>query len=941
MRPFVRTTLAILCVLAPAGVSAQAAGSTARDAAAPLPIDPAVTTGTLPNGIRYYVRQNAEPAKRAELRLVVNAGSAHEDDDQRGLAHFLEHMAFNGTRNFEKQDIVKYMESIGMRFGGDVNASTSYEHTLYRLTVPTDKDGALSTGIRILEDWAHGITLDKAAIDAERGVIMSEWRSRLGAGTRVRTQTDSILLRGSRYLDRTPIGLPAVIERAPREAFARFYADWYRPDLMAVVVVGDVDVAATKALIERHFSGIKAPRRARPHPELRIPDHAEPLVTVVSDPEATGWSVQVVQKYRPAADNTMERSRQSVAEQLFEAILNRRLRDLATRAEAPFLGAQTNFGDYLADLRVHTVVGVTVREGQLESGLHAALAEVERIAQHGVSEDELAREKRAMKSRYDQALITRSKIPSASQANAYVQHFLTGATPAAIEDAVARARHVLESVTAQDVAALATQWRTGKNLSVIALLPAKEGVTPPEGDALLAVLDAVREAKIPAQGEAVVAVKSLLETLPAPGKVARESRIPEVGITEWVLSNGIRVFLKPTDHSPDQILLAGHSWGGTSVIPEADLPEAILAGQLPAISGLGEFSSTALRSAIVGKLVNAGMQIGAYHQQVTGSSTVRDLETMMQLVHLHFTAPRVDTGAVRAWQRRLRTQLEGRGASPQTHFRDTVALTLAQNHPRSQPLRAEQVDSLDLGRALGIYKERFGAPGDFTFVIVGSFHPDSIRPLVVRYLGSLPAVEGDEGYRDNGMRFPGSVVEKQFRFGREPRSRTAIVFTGPYSHGADRHLALGAMSQVLTARLRERLREELGGTYSVSAHAMVHSVPNREAMVEIAFDSDPDRADELARAVFAEIAALRKNGPTKAEVDKVREESARQLELAVKDNRYWLSQIMSYVQMERPLDALSDLEGPAKALSTTQIHEMARAYLDPARYVRVTQLPAN
>jgi zinc protease len=590
---------------------------------------------------------------------------------------------------------------------------------------------------------------------------------------------------------------------------------------------------------------------------------------------------------------------------------------------------------------VHTVVGVTVRENQLESGLQAAMAEVERIAQHGVTEAELDREKRAAKSRYDQALITRSKIPSSARAASYVEHFLTGETPASVEDAVARARAVLETITRDDVAALARRWRGRENLSVIALLPRSEGATPPDGGALLAVLDDVEATKLTRQAGEAIATKPLMESLPAAGKIVAESTIREAGIIEWTLSNGARVYLKPTDYSPDQILLAGHGWGGTSLVPESDLPEAMLASSLPGIAGLGDFSSTALRTATVGKLVSAGMQIGQYSQQVSGSSTVRDLETLMQLLHMHFTAPRMDSGAVRAWQRRLKTQLEGRGASPQTQFRDSVALTLSQHHPRSMLLRPEQVDSIDLGRALEIYRERFAAPGDFTFVIVGSFQPDSIRPLVARYIGGLPTVERDEGWRDAGIRFPTGVVEKEFRFGREPRSRTAIVFTAPFTHSAEHHFALGAMAQVLTTRLRERLREDLGGTYSVMAHAMIHSVPERSSMVEIVFDAAPERADELTKEVFAEIEALRKSGPTKAEVEKVREESTRQLELAVENNRYWLSQIMSYVQMERPLDGLADYEAPAKELTAGQIQELARKYLDPARHVRVTQRPAN
>jgi zinc protease len=336
------------------------------------------------------------------------------------------------------------------------------------------------------------------------------------------------------------------------------------------------------------------------------------------------------------------------------------------------------------------------------------------------------------------------------------------------------------------------------------------------------------------------------------------------------------------------------------------------------------------------------MQFGPYSQSVSGQSTVRDPETMFQLLNLHFTAPRVDTAAVRAWQRRTRTSIEGRSSSPQNHFTDTISKVLSQGHVRSRPMRAEQVDSINIGHALEIYKDRFADPGDFSFVIVGSFDIDSIRPLVLRYLGGIPATpRGDDGWRDTHVRYPTGVVEKEFMFGREPRSRTAIVFHGPYSHPTESHYALGAMAQVLSKRLRDRLREDLGGTYSINAQALIHSIPERRYTVEIVFDAAPERAAELTKAIFAEVELLRKSGPTKAEVDKVREESTRQLELAVKNNAFWLQTIMNYVQMERPLEDLDSHDAPLKALTVARVHEMARQYLNPGQYVRVTQLPSS
>lgn len=935
----------------PTAVVAQAAASLADDGQAPaadtaiaaLPVDTAVTIGTLPNGMQYYIRANHEPEKRAELRLVVKAGSLQEDDDQRGLAHFLEHMAFNGTENFAKQELIGYLESIGMRFGGDLNASTTYDHTLYRLTVPTDAPGALEKGLLIMDDWAQGITLEAGEIEAERGVVLAEWRGRLGVGTRVRAHSDSVLLGASRYLERQPIGLPEQIETATREQLARFYRDWYRPDLMAIVVVGDVDKAATAALIARHFGDLRAPRKARERREYTIAEHAAPLVSIVTDPELTGSRVELVQTYRPAPVNSVERARDGIVQSIFAAILNQRLREISTKANSPFLGASTGFGGYVGAMNVHTVIAVDVRNDAMRDGLRAALTEVERIAQHGITAEELDRQKRATASGYTQAMITRSKITSASHAAAYVSHFLTERTPAPVEAAVARSRALLETITREEVAALARRWRTGKNLALVALLPEKAGVVPPTADELLLVLDEVKRASLPATRAEAVAptAAALLPTLPAPGAVVKERAIPEVGVTEWTLANGARVLLKPTDFTPDQVLVSGYSWGGTSVLTDDQLLDAALARSLPAISGIGPYSTTELRNAIVGKILTVGMSIGSYSQSVSGSSTVRDLETFLQLLHLHFTAPRLDDEAIRAWRQRSRTAIEGRAASPEAHFSDTLTAIFSQGHPRNRFLTPARLDSIDPQRALAIYKERFADAGDFAFVVVGAFQLDSIRPLIERYIGGLPSQPGSRGWRDQGLRMPTGVVEKEFRFGREPRARTAIVFNGPFVHSEEEQFALGAMASVLNARLRDRLREALGGTYSVSVRPQIQSIPERTYSVQIVFDAAPERVAEMEKAVFDEIARLRKDGPTEAEVAKVREESARQIELSVKNNGFWLQLISSYDQMERPLGELAGYGESLKALKTGEVHAMSKQYLDPSRYIRVTQLPGQ
>ncbi len=949
--PIRRLSILALLLVAPASVAAQATGekATARQAPAeaaiaPLPIDPEVTIGELSNGLRYYIRTNAEPERRVELRLVVKAGSLQEDDDQRGLAHFLEHMAFNGTKNFKKQELIQYLESIGMRFGADLNASTSYGNTTYRLTVPTDTEGALETAFRILDDWAQGITLDPEEIEAERGVVLSEWRARLGVGTRVRTHTDSVLLGVSRYLERQPIGLPERIENGTRDEMARFYRDWYRPDLMAVIVVGDIEKERIEPLIRKHFGKLKGPRRKRERVDYSIPTHEEARFSIVTDPELTGSSVQVIQKFRPKPLNSVERIRDGIVQSIFEAILNERLREIATRSDAPFLGASTSFEGYVGGMNVHNVIVTRVRDDAIISGFRAALTEVERIAQHGVKPDELNRQKRSLESQYRQALITRSKITSATYASAYISHFLSGRTPASVEAAVALSRALLEGITEEDVAALARNWKSHENLVVVAMVPEKDGITPPTREELFATLEEVANTVLDSEPGELLAAEDfeIMPTPPAPGRVVKEQLVRESGITVWTLSNGARVILKPTDFTPDQVLVSGYGWGGTSILDDDVLHDAALARNLPAISGLGTLSSTDLRKAVVGKVLSIGAGIDSYTQSVSGRSTRRDLEAFLQLLHLHFTAPRVDEEAVAAWKKRQVAAIEGRAASPEAHFADTLRLTMAQNHPRTRTLTAADFEAMDPQRALQIYRERFADPGGFTFIFVGEFEPDSIRPLVETYIGGLPTERGNRGWRDTGVRAPSGVIEKEFRFGREPRARTAIIFHGPFVHSEDDQLALGALARVLSTRLRERLREALGGTYSVNVRTELHSVPESRYGIHITYDAAPDRAEEMRRAVFEEVERLRKSGPTQEELANLREEFARQFELALKSNQFWLNLIRRYDQIDRPLASLVDYsEDVTSRLTAELVLDMSRQYLDLGRYVRVTQLPAE
>lgn len=905
-----------------------------------IPIDSAVLTGTLPNGLRFYVRRNVEPAHRAELRLVVNAGSVLEDDDQRGLAHFVEHMAFNGSTHFKKHELVDYLRSVGMRFGGDLNATTNYDETSYRLTVPTDSSGVLATGLEILEDWAHGVVMDSAEIVAERGVVLEEWRARRGASARILERHDSVLFRGSRYADRLPIGERERIESAARPELMRFYRDWYRPDLMAVIVVGDVDPAAVVEQLRARFGSIPAPENQRPREYFRLAENAAPLVSIVADSEATGLSAQVLYKLPPQADvGTRAGYRRALVESLYSRMLNQRLSELARRTDPPFLAAGSAMGALTRTTRVHSYT-VSVSEGGIIRGLTALLTEVERVAQHGFTPAEYERAKTSLLRGAESRAAARDAITSASYAAAYSANYLTGHPIPGVDAALKLDSALLPGIQLAEVNRLATGWRDSTNNIVLATLPAKAGLHVPTRAELLAVFDTVRAAKLDPYSESV-SDAPLVAQLPQPGAVTEERREASVGVTEWTLANGVRVLLKPTDFNADQVLIRAFSPGGTSLAPDSLMLDAALATQMLAVGGLGSFDHAALQKRLAGTIVSVGASMGQSSEGLSAGGSPRNLETLFQLLYMQFTEPRLDTAAVAAYEASLRANLTNRAASPAAQFRDTITAVMSRHHPRARTFTLAMVDSIDAARALAFYRDRFADASDFTFVIVGTFIPDSIKPLVERYLGGLPSTGREEKAHDLGIRPPRGVVHRTVVAGSEPKSQTIFYFTGEAPVAPGSQYVLDAVNQVLNRRLTERLREELGGTYSPSVSATLSRLPTQHYEIAISFGSAPDRVDELSDVVLDAIRELRERGPTEQELHDVAEQQRRARETGLRKNGYWLGMLSTYAEAGWELEsiAMSDPPGGGSSLTAAAVQEAARRYFDFENYARFTLVP--
>ncbi len=930
--------LAALGLILAASAAPQAAAAQEIPLEAPLPADEAVRVGQLDNGLRYYVRANGRPAARAELRLVVDAGSILEDDGQRGLAHLLEHMAFNGTDNFEKQELVDYLESIGMAFGPSVNAYTSFDETVYMLQVPTDSAEVMATAFQILEDWAHGLTLDPVEVDQERDVVIEEWRLGRGAAARISDQQLPVMFEGSRYAQRLPIGDPDVLRTFPQEEIERFYADWYRPELMAVIAVGDFDVDEVEATIRAHFAGI-APRSDGPdRVTYEVPLREGMRFAIASDAEATTSRVALLTLQDAPSVTTIGDYRARLVERLANSMLNSRFSELAQTADPPFAFAGTGRGQFVRPTSAYQLVAVVPEDGH-ERGLAALLTEAERAARHGFTSSELDRARLDLLRGYERTYTDRENQPSARFASEYVQHFLTDEPMPGIEFEYFVSQALAPTITLDEVNAVARANLDVDNRIVIADAIEKPSLAVPSEASFQEVFASVAALDIEPWVDSALD-QPLVAELPRPGAIVGEGRIEAVDVTTWELSNGVTVWLKPTDFKDDEILLRATSPGGWSRSSLEDHLSATMASTLVQQGGVGEFSQIDLQKALAGKAVGLAPSIGQLTEGFSGQASPADVETLFQLLWLYTTAPREDSVAFQAFKSQMSAILANRNASPLAAFSDTVSAVLSQSHPRAQPLTTASIEQIDLGRAVDFYEDRFASAADFDFVLVGAFELDDMRPLVEQYLAALPAPDREDGWVDLDIDPPTGVVEKQVRAGIEPQSQTLLVFNGAFEYTPPNRARIRVLATILQTRLRERLRESLGGTYSVSASAGYERLPDPRFTMQVVFGSDPERAEELKQAVFEEIERLKAEGPTPEDVASALEAERRGLETSLESNGWWASNLTSALSSEADPGYLVD-PSRYEGIDVATVQDDAARYLPADQFVSVVLLPAG
>jgi len=909
--------------------------ATDTDDSPALPIDPAIRTGKLANGMTYYIRKHGKPEKRVYLWMAVDAGSVLEDDDQLGLAHFVEHMAFNGTKRFEKNTLIDFLEKSGMDFGADLNAYTSFDETVYQLKVPTDDPALVAKGLDILEDWSSALSFDPKEVDKERGVVVEEWRLGRGADQRIFDKQWPIYLEGSKYADRKPIGEREILEKAPVDTLRRFYQDWYRPDLMAIVVVGDVDPAAMQKEIEARFGKLKNPAKSRPRPEVPVPLLDKTRGAVITDPEASSTSVSVVIKGPLRSMKTENDYRRDLIENIFHGLLRARFDELRQQPDSPFTFAFSSTGSMGRAVEIFDL-SAGVKGGRVEDALETLLVEVERVKQHGFVAGELDRERARSMRRFERNVADQETVDGRAYAFGTVRRHLDREAMPSREHELVLAKKFIPGITLDEVNALAESWTKKTDRVVLASGPARDKM--PTDKALLAVAASVAGAKVAAYEDRGAGAE-LMATKPTPGKITKTETLSEIGVTVWTLSNGAKVVVKPTDFKKDEVLFEAFSPGGHSRVDHKRYDSAANASAIVGRSGIGSHDAVTLRNLLAGKVANVSAFVGELEEGVRGNGSPQDLELMLQLTYLQMTAPRKDPDAFTSWKTSTAEFVKNRDLNPQQVFFEKFNAFRWNNHARRQPTTVETLDRVDHDAALTIYKDRFADAGDFTFVFTGNIDLATMQPLVETYLASLPTTGRKEKWKDVGAKAPAGDKRVDIAKGVDPKSFVMMTFHGSSRYSADAEDDIEILADVMDIRLREVLREDMSGVYGAFSSGNLIRRPRPTYAYTIGFGCAPENASKLQDAVASIIASIKREGVTEEYLEKVREKRRRQLETSMRENRFWMGQLTEHYRYGTDPKKILELDKTLARVTSDNVKKTAKKFLNTKSRVTGVLMP--
>ena len=894
-----------------------------------IPFNPEVKKGTLSNGLTYYIKNNGKPENKVELRLVVNAGSILEDEDQLGLAHFMEHMCFNGTKNFKKNELVDYLQSIGVKFGAHLNAYTSFDETVYILPIPSDDPEKLEKGFQILEDWAHNALLTDEEIDNERGVVLEEYRLGQGADERMMQKYLPKVLYGSKYAERLPIGTKENLETFDYESIRRFYKDWYRPDLMSVMAVGDIDVATLEEKIKSHFGKIPNPESPKPRKAFNLPNHEETLVAIESDKEAAFAQVQVLfkDKGNSKEDTTLKEYRHSIIESLFSQMLNNRLDELRNSENPPFVYGYTYHGGTWARTKeAYQSFAMTSATGQLNA-LKTLLEENERVRKFGFNQGEFERAKKDILARLEKSFKDKDKTKSNRIIGEYVRNFLTNEPMPGIEWEFNFHKEQLPTIQLNEVNNLISSYIKEDNRVVVITGPEKEGITKVTEQQVTDLLNSVKNTELkPYEDEAVAT--SLITNLPAKGSISNSVSNEKLGTTTFTLSNGASVTYKKTDFKNDEILFEAFSFGGSSLYTNEELLATTFANGGLSEAGVNGFNKVDMGKMMSGKIVSVRPSIRSLSENLSGSSTPKDLEELFQLIHLNFTALNKDDKAFASYINKQKAFLGNLLASPQFYFQNEYGKFVNGKNPRYTGFPTpEKMDAADYNLAYAKYKERFADASDFKFYFVGNVDENKLKEYSEKYLANLPSTNSKEAYVVRDFRpLSGShtkIVEK----GTDPKSSVRITYQGETEYNQKEAYALKSLGEILSIKLIEKLREEEGGVYGVGARGNISKIPYGWYSFSISFPCGPENVDKLKDAAIAEVKKIIDNGPTDEDLAKIKEAQLLDRKEQLKDNRFWLNVLKDADYQDKDANRIFEFENLVNKLSKDDIQKVAEKYL--------------
>jgi zinc protease len=901
-----------------------------------LPLDPAVRTGRLANGFTYYIRHNEEPKNRVLLYLVNKVGSVLEDEDQRGLAHFMEHMNFNGTKHFPHNNLVDYLQKAGIRFGADINAYTSFDETVYQLPIPSDNPKILKVGMEIMRDWANEALLDPVEIDKERGVVLEEKRLGKGAGERMQRVYWPLILNNSRYAVRLPIGIDTVLDNFKRPTIARFYHDWYRPDLQALIIVGDINADSLEKVVRRTFSDLKNPAHERLRTNFTVPLTGENQFVAVTDKEMPSTEAEVIIKHTQPPLKTAADYRASIIRDLFNQMLAGRYAELSRQANAPFLEGSASISGFRGGLDLYDA-NVVAKPGELERGLKAVWRETDRIKRFGFTITELERAKTAYLNNVENELKEKDKTNSESYVQEYQNYFLKGIAAPGIEKEYQLVNSDLPTITLNEVNNLTSAYITKFNRDILVLAPEKDKGALPNEVTVHNWLKSVAEEKLSPYTDEV-STKPLLAVQPISGKMNGEKFNKDIHIITLTLSNGLKVVLKPTDFKNDEIQFSAFAPGGTSLSSDADYQSAAHAASIISSSGLGNYNPTQLDKFLEGKEVSVSPFISERFEGINGAATPKDMETALQLVYGYFTEPRIDTAVFRGMMQRSIASLANHSDNPNNVFTDTVSAVLGNYNPRKTGPSVAKLEQINANAAYRFYKQRFADASGFTFTFVGSIDTNTFKPLLEKYLASLPTDQHQQPM-DLGIHIPEGKIEKNVFKGSEPKSTVLLVYSGTFDYTQENKVRLDALKETLQIRLLQRLREDESGVYAPGVFVNTGKFPQARFSFVIQFGCAPQNVTKLIASTLDEISKLKTNGPLQENLDKWRAETKSSREPQLKTNGFWLNYLNGQLQNDDDLDQVNSYTQLLDNVSVADEKDAANKYLSGDNYIRLVLLP--